>query len=457
MNDDVFKRIPPHNLEAEQCALGAVLLDNDTIETLRESLTADDFYSPAHREIYRAMIELADQPSPIDAITLKEWLRKNGKLESVGGPTYVAELAGMVPTTAHTAYYAEMVHEGWLRRKQIAVGNAIISRAFEPEGNGRELLEQAESEIFQLAERGSQTDFSSTPDLAPEVLKDIDWRVEHRGQILGLAFGLPVLDHEIGGLDPGDVAIIAGRPSMGKTAAALNIIAHNALRCDPPVGTAFFSLEMSKKAVMLRLACTEARVDSTLVKTGNLNAEEIKRLSTALEKLAAAPIYIDDSSDIRPVQLRAKCRRLFKQHRDTIGLICVDYLQLMGTPSDRSERRDLDIAQISRSLKALAKELNVPLIALSQLNRQVEYRANRRPGLADLRESGALEQDADVVVFIYRDEYYNTDSPDKGVAELIIGKVRNGDPGAVKVGYVPRFTLFAPLEKFHPESDSDAA
>jgi len=445
--DDILRRVPPQNLEAEQCVLGAILLDNEAINHALEILVPEDFYRDSHREIYRAMIELTDQPSPVDAITLKDWLRKNGKLESVGGPAYIAELASIVPTASNITYYARLVREKAILRSLASVSTEIASGAYEGPPNVDEFLDEAEHRIFEIAERRIRPSFHSMKEITPKSIALIERLYERKELVTGVPTGFIDLDRITAGLQPSDLIILAARPSMGKTALALNIAAHAAIYADPPVGVAFFSLEMSKEQLSLRMLCADARVDSAKVRTGYLKHDDFPKLIGAADRMSQANILIDDSSDITPIQLKAKCRRLKRDRGANLGLIIVDYLQLMRA-SRPGESREKEISEISRSLKALAKELNVPVIALSQLNRQVETRPDRRPLLADLRESGAIEQDADVIGFIYRDEMYHRDTKEPGVAEIIIAKQRNGPTDTAKLTYLSQYTRF---ENYTPD------
>jgi replicative DNA helicase len=447
--EDILRRVPPQNLDAEQSVLGAILLDNDAINHSLEILTADDFYRESHREIFRAMVELTDRSQPVDAITLTDALRGKGALETVGGPAYVAELAACVPTAANVAHYARIVREKAVLRSLASIATEIASSAYEAPANVDEFLDAAEHRIFEISERRIKPSFHTMGELSRESLKMIERLYERKELVTGVPTGFIDLDRITAGLQPSDLVIIAARPSMGKTALALNIAAYASMEAEPKVGVAFFSLEMSKEQLVLRMLCSEARVDSSRARAGYLSERDFPKLAQAAARLSEAPIFIDDSSDTTAIALKAKCRRLARERGSNLGLIIVDYLQLMRSARP-GESREKEIAEISRSLKALAKELKVPVVALSQLNRQVESRPNRRPILADLRESGAIEQDADVIAFIYRDEVYNRESKEPGVAEIIVAKQRNGPTDVAKLTYLNQYTRF---ENYASESD----
>jgi replicative DNA helicase len=448
--DDILKRVPPQNIEAEQSVLGAILLDNDAINQAIEILTADDFYRESHREIFRAMVALSERNQPVDAITLTDALRTAGVLEAVGGTGYIAEVAACVPTAANAGHYARIVREKALLRSLASISTEIASGAYDSPPNVDEYLDESEHKIFEISERRIRQSFHSMPELTRESIKLLERLYERKELVTGVPTGFLDLDRLTAGLQPSDLIVIAARPSMGKTALALNIAAHAATESDPRLGVAIFSLEMSKEQLVLRMLCAEGRVDSSSARAGYLGERDFPKLAQAAARLSEAPIFIDDSSDTSPIVLKAKCRRLMRERNSNLGLIVVDYLQLMRSARP-GESREKEIAEISRSLKALAKELKVPVVALSQLNRQVETRPDRRPLLADLRESGAIEQDADLIAFIYRDEMYHRDSKEPGVAEIIIAKQRNGPTGTAKLTYLTQFTRF---ENYAPEEDA---
>lgn len=450
VGDDILRRVPPQNIEAEQSVLGAILLDNEAINQAIEILTAEDFYRESHREIFRAMVALSERSQPVDAITLTDALRTGGVLEAVGGAGYIAELAACVPTAANAGHYARIVREKALLRSLASTSTEIASGAYDSPPNVDEYLDESEHKIFEISERRVRQSFHSMPELTRESIRLLERLYERKELVTGVPTGFLDLDRLTAGLQPADLIVIAARPSMGKTALALNIAAHAAIECEPRVGVALFSLEMSKEQLVLRMLCAEGRVDSSKARAGYLGERDFPKLAQAAARLAEAPIFIDDSSDTSPIVLKAKCRRLMRERNSNLGLIIIDYLQLMRSARP-GESREKEIAEISRSLKALAKELQVPVVALSQLNRQVETRPDRRPLLADLRESGAIEQDADVIAFIYRDEMYHRDSKDPGVAEVIIAKQRNGPTGTAKLTYLTQFTRF---ENYAPEEEA---
>ncbi|MFZ0889989.1 MAG: replicative DNA helicase, partial [Candidatus Binataceae bacterium] len=378
-------------------------------------------------------------------------LRTRGALEGIGGPAYIAELAACVPTAANVAHYARIVREKSVLRDLATIATQIATAAYEAPANVDEFLDQAEHRVFEIAERRIRPVFTSMNEMTKASIAMLERLYERKELVTGVPTGYLDLDRITAGLQPSDLIIIAGRPSMGKTALALNIAAYAAIEAEPQVGVAFFSLEMSKEQLALRMLCSEARVDLAKARVGYLSDNDFPRLVQAAARLSEAPIYIDDNSDITPIQLKAKCRRLKRERSANLGLVIVDYLQLMRPPQAQpGASRATEIADISRSLKSLAKELHAPVIALSQLNRQVEMRPDRRPLLADLRESGALEQDADVIAFIYRDEMYHRDSKEPGLAEVIIAKQRNGPTDTARLTYLKEFTRF---ENYAPESE----
>ena len=447
--DDILRRVPPNNLEAEQSVLGAILLLNEAINHAIEILAAEDFYRESHRQIFQSMVELTDRGEPVDAITLTDILRNKGLLEQIGGSAYIAELASVVPTASNVPYYARIVREKSVLRSLASIATDIASSAYGMPSDVDAFLDQAEHRIFEIAERRIRPSFHSMKELTKDSLGILERMYQNRDLITGVPSGFIDLDRITAGFQPSDLVIIAARPSMGKTALALNIASYAAMAADPPVGVAFFSLEMSREQLALRMLCSEARVDSARARSGYLGEKDFPRLAGAAARLSEASIYVDDNSNTTALTLKAKCRRLKRERAKNLGLIIVDYLQLMGSAKP-GENREKEIAEISRSLKALAKELQIPVIALSQLNRQVESRENRRPMLADLRESGALEQDADVIAFIYREEMYKgKESKEPGVAEIIVAKQRNGPTDTAKLTYLSNYTRF---ENYTPET-----
>ncbi|MEJ5366131.1 MAG: replicative DNA helicase [Desulfosoma sp.] len=442
---DELRRIPPHQIEAEQSLIGGLLVDNSGLPAALEILRGDEFYRDAHRIIFRAIQELFERNEPVDLITVAEWLQQKDELESVGGAAYLASLTELVPSAANVAAYAKIVSEKAVLRRLIQVSGEIMSWCYGPGKNAEEILDRAEAAIFAITERRVRSSYTVIKDVVKQSIGTIEALQERREMVTGVPTHFADLDKITSGLQPSDLIIIAARPSMGKTAFALNIVRNAAMKSGVPC--AFFSLEMSKEQLAMRLLCAEARVDSQKVRTGFLSQNDCAKLLTAAGTFMDAPIFVDDTPAISTLELRAKARRLKSEHN--IGLVVVDYLQLMRS-REQSERRELEISDISRSLKALAKELNVPVVALSQLNRKVEERHDKRPQLADLRESGAIEQDADVIVFIYRDEVYNPDSKDKGTAEIHVGKQRNGPTGRVKLAFISSYTRFEDLAGHDP-------
>lgn len=436
-------KLPPQNLEAEQSILGSILLENSAINAAQEVLGKDDFYSEAHRKIFSVIVELADQNEPVDLVTLSNALKNRNLLDSIGGIAYLASLADNVPSAANVANYAKIVKEKAILRGLITSATQIVTSCYDSGSDVDEVLDQAEHRIFEISENKIRQSFYPLRDIVKTSFKSIENLFNRKELITGVPTGFERLDDMTSGLQNSDLIIIAGRPSMGKTAFALNIAQYAALESQVPV--AIFSLEMSKEQLAFRMLASEARVDSGRMRKGFLGETDWPKLTEAAGRLSEAPIYIDDTPAITVLEMKAKSRRL-KAERG-LGLILVDYIQLMRGSNSSRDSREQEISEISRSLKALAKELQLPVIALSQLNRKVEDRPNRRPQMADLRESGAIEQDADVIAFIYRDEVYNKsdDNPEKGKAEIIIGKQRNGPIGVVKLAFLNQFTAFENL------------
>ncbi|ADG83801.1 replicative DNA helicase [Thermincola potens] len=438
-----LEKIPPQNLDAEQSVLGAMLIDKESIIKVSEILRPEDFYRDAHKHIYEAMLDLSERNEAVDLITLTEELRQRGFLDQVGGAAYVAGLATMVPTAANVEYYARIVEEKALLRNLINVATRIVALGYESDEEPTELIDTAEKMIFELSQRKAREGFSPLKNILMQTFDRIEDLYNNKGQITGVPSGFVDLDRLTSGFQPSDLIIVAARPSMGKTAFCLNIAQHAAVRSQVPV--AIFSLEMSKEQLVQRILCSQAMVDQQKIRTGNLEEEDWKKLTKAAGPLSQAPIYIDDTPGLSVSEMRAKARRL--KAEKGLGLIVIDYLQLMSASSRRSENRQQEISEISRSLKLLARELQAPVIALSQLSRAVEQRQDKRPMMSDLRESGSLEQDADLVMFIYRDDYYNPESEKKGISELIIAKQRNGPVGTVELGFLKEFTKFVNLER----------
>ncbi|WP_395480102.1 replicative DNA helicase [Candidatus Curculioniphilus buchneri] len=437
-------KIPPHSLEAEQSVLGGLMLDNDRWDNVVEKLTDNDFYSHPHRLIFREMKNLFEMGKPIDLITISESLEQKGKLDTVGGFAYLAELSKNIPSVANIVAYADIVRERAILREIIAIAHEIADICYNPQGRKSEdLLDLAESRVFQIAEDRSNKD--AGPKSIEHILENTISRIEklyHKPNngVIGISSGYQDLDKKTAGLQKSDLIIIAARPSMGKTTFAINLCEHAAMTEAKPV--LIFSLEMPGEQIMMRILASLSRVDQAKIRTGQLNDEDWARLSSTMGILLDKKknMYIDDSSCLTPNEVRSRARRLFREHNG-LSLIMIDYLQLMRVPS-LSDNRTLEIAEISRSLKALAKELQVPVIALSQLNRSLEQRSDKRPVNSDLRESGSIEQDADLIMFIYRDEVYHENSDVKGIAEIILGKQRNGPIGIVRLTFNGRWSRF---------------
>ena len=438
-------KLPPHSIEAEQSVLGGLLLDNEALDKIADILSATDFYQHDHRLIYQHVFKLLENNKPADILTVAESLERTSELAGVGGIAYLGALAQNTPTAANIRRYAEIVREYAVMRQLIEAGASIVDSAYNRKGrDSEELLDFAEAKIFQIAESNKRTaeGFLDIKVLLPQVAERIDelFSRDNPSDVTGIPTGFTDLDSMTSGLHGGDLIIVAGRPSMGKTAFSINIAENIALDTGLPV--AIFSMEMGATQLATRMIGSVGRLDQHRMRTGRLEDEDWEKLTTALGKLNEAPIFIDEGSALNSFDVRARARRLHRQ-AGQLGLIVVDYLQLMsGASGKQSENRATEISEISRSLKGLAKELNVPVIALSQLNRSVETRTDKRPMMSDLRESGAIEQDADVILFIYRDEVYNPDSTDKGTAEIIIGKQRNGPIGKVRLTFMGQHTRF---------------
>ena len=454
--EDNLRKVPPQNLEAESSVLGGILLENEAINRVLEVLTTEDFYRESHRKIFRAMIEICDRSEPVDLITLSDFLKAKGDLEVVGGSAYLASLASAIPTSANIHFYARIVREKAIRRYLISAATEIATRGYEDQENVDEFLDEAEKVIFDISEKRVRGSFVKVGDMIRDSIKMVEKLYERKEMVTGVPSGFKDLDRLTAGFQPSDLIVVAGRPSMGKTALCLNIATHAAFGGH---GVAVFSLEMAKEQLVLRMLCSEARIDHSKVRSGYLADREFPALVMAAGRLAETPIYIDDTPAISVLELRAKARRLVRDRDKKIGLIIVDYLQLMRG-SRSAPNREQEISEISRSMKALAKELNIPVIAVSQLNRRVEDRGDKRPMMADLRESGAIEQDADVIAFVYREVVYNENVDDPNVAEIIVGKQRNGPTGTVRLAFFREFTRFenyTGVEEFAYEEEAKGA
>ena len=443
-DDSISKlRLPPHSLEAEQSLLGGLLIDNEALDKVADIVSVNDFYRQDHQIIYQHIHRLIERSQPADIVTVGESLESNSELNTVGGLEYLGLLAESTPTAANIRGYAQIIRERSIMRSLVEVGTDIVDNALSPQGrDAQQLLDESESKIFQIAEAGKndRIGFTDIKELLPQVAERIDqlFQRDNPSDVTGIPTGYKDLDMMTSGLQPGDLIIIAGRPSMGKTSLALNICEYVAI--DTGLPSAVFSMEMASTQLVSRLIGSVGKLNQHKMRTGQLDDNDWEKLSYALGQLNEAPIFIDEGSALNPYEVRARARRLHKQC-GRLGLIVIDYLQLMGSAGS-TENRATEISEISRSLKALAKELNVPVIALSQLNRSVEQRPDKRPVMSDLRESGAIEQDADVIMFIYRDEVYNPETPDKGIAEIILAKQRNGPVGRVKLTFLGEYTKF---------------
>jgi replicative DNA helicase len=433
-------KLPPQNLEAERSTLGAMLLDREAIARVIEVLKEEAFYQESHRRIFRAILDLYDRNEPVDYITLTDLLSRGGDLEKIGGAAYVTGLTDGVPTSAHAEHYARIVKEKAILRNLIRSSTAVIARCYAEQDDADKLLDEAEREIFELSQNRQRGSVLQIRDVIHDAMEMVENLSKHESHITGVPTGFPELDEMTSGLQPSELIILAARPSMGKTALALNIASHAALEAKVPV--AIFSLEMSAESLVTRMLCSDARVDIQAVRTGRLGEGSLGHLSMAAGRLFDSQVFIDDSPSINVLEMRSKARRLKAEHN--IGLVVIDYIQMMSGTT-RTDNRQQEIATISRALKGLAKEIRVPVLVLSQLSRAPEARGDRRPQLSDLRESGAIEQDADVVAFIYREAYYEKETRDDRTAELIIAKQRNGPTGTLKVIFNQQYTRFDPM------------
>ena len=434
------ERTLPHNLEAERSVLGTILVHNDAFNVAAELIDSKDFFRDAHRRVFDTMVDLNERGQAIDLVTLKDELARSGHLEEVGGAAYIAALADGVPRSTNVEHYARIVKERATLRNLIGSANKIVGMAYRAEQDADTLLDQAEQEIFAIAEDRIHTGFVPLKDLVQDGFSTIEKLQEQKGLVTGIPSGFSDIDKLTSGFQPADLVLVAGRPSMGKTSFVLNIAQYVGLKTDRSVG--FFSLEMSKEQLFIRMLTAEAEIDAQRFRGGYLSEQDYGKISTVLGRLSEAKVFIDDSFGMGVLEMRAKARRLKAEHG--LDLLVVDYLQLMQGRG-RFENRNQEMAAISRSLKALAKELDVPVLALSQLSRAPESRSDRRPQLSDLRESGALEQDADVVMFIFREEHYDPTPENENLAELIIGKQRNGPTGSVKLAFIKQHTRFKNL------------
>lgn len=436
-------KIPPHDLEAEQAIIGSMLTDKDAVISAIEVLKEDDFYREDNRAIYSAILSLYNRAEPIDIITVKSELESMGKFEKVGGLEYLAELPEKVPTTANALKYIKIVEEKSALRKLIKTANEIIELGYDPTEDVEDIMESAEKKIFDVMQNKNQKGYTPIKDVLVDSFTQLEELYNRKQHITGVPTGFTELDYKTAGFHGSDLILIAARPAMGKSAFALNIATNAAVKANVPV--VIFSLEMSKEQMVNRILCSEAMVDSNKVRTGKLDEDDWTKLAGAIGPLSEAEIYIDDTPGISVMEIRAKCRKL--KLEKNIGMVVIDYLQLVQGSNKRNGSREQEISEISRSLKILAKEIGVPVVALSQLSRAVEQRPDHRPMLSDLRESGAIEQDADIVMFLYRDDYYNQDSEKKDIAEVILAKHRGGSTGTVELLWLGSYTKFVNLER----------
>ena len=437
-------KVPPHDIDAEQAVIGSMLTDKDAVVEAVEILKSDDFYRQDNKTIYEAILNLYNRAEPIDIITVKSELTSLGKLEAVGGLEYLAILPDKVPTTANVERYIKIVEEKSILRRLIKASNELIDLGYAETEDIDTIMDQAEKKVFEISQGKNQKGYTPIKEILVESFAELEKLYNQKEPITGIPTGFADLDYKTAGLHNSDLVLVAARPAMGKSAFALNIATNAAVHAKVP--TVIFNLEMSKSQLVSRILCSEAMVDSNKVRTGKMEEDDWIKLATALGPLSEAPIYIDDTPGITVTEIRAKCRKL--KMEKNLGLIVIDYLQLIQGSGKRNSSREQEISEISRSLKILAKELDVPVIALSQLSRAAEQRADHRPMLSDLRESGAIEQDADIVMFLYRDDYYNPDSEKKNIAEVIMAKHRAGSTGTVELLWLGSYTKFANIEKY---------
>tara|TARA_R110002072_G_scaffold83910_1_gene190168 strand:+ start:2538 stop:3917 length:1380 start_codon:yes stop_codon:yes gene_type:complete len=446
-------KVPPHSIEAEQSILGGLMLDNSKWDVVGDRVIEDDFYRQNHQLIFKSIAKLASAGSALDVVTVAEELERDGELENAGSMAYLGLLVEKTPSAANVRAYAEIVHERAVLRRLISVSGDISDSAFNPKGRTTsDLLDEAERKVFQIAESraGQEGGPQYVNPVLTKTLERIDLLFNSTETITGVTTGFTDLDEMTSGLQPSDLVIVAARPSMGKTAFAMNLVESVLIKASKPV--LVFSMEMPADSILMRMISSLGMINQTRVRSGKLEEDDWPRLTSAVSMLKDRPLYIDDTAGLSPTEVRSRARRVAREIKEDFGMIMIDYLQLMQIPGS-SEGRTAEISEISRSLKALAKELNCPVVALSQLNRSLEQRTDKRPMNSDLRESGAIEQDADLIMFIYRDEYYNEESPDKGLAEIIIGKQRNGPIGKIKLSFQGQYTKFNDLS--HVDYGSD--
>lgn len=442
MDESLIKKVPPHSIEAEQSVVGSMIMDKDAITTASEIISSEDFYQHQYGLLFDAMVELFNEGKPVDLITLQEKMKEKELPSELSSIDFIRDLMSAVPTSANVKYYANIVKEKATLRRLIKVTEGITNECYLNREKLEVILEETEKQVFDVVQNKSSGDFVSIKDIVIKSLESIESAAKNKGSVTGIATGFYDLDYKTAGLQPSDLILVAARPSMGKTAFVLNIAEYVAVKSH--ITTAIFSLEMSKDQLVKRIISMNSKVDSQAIRSGELQDDDWVKLVESARAIGNSNLIIDDTPGISIGELRSKCRKFKLEHN--LGLVIIDYLQLMSG-GKKSESRQQEISEISRSLKALAREINAPVIALSQLSRAVEQRPDKRPMLSDLRESGAIEQDADVVMFIYRDDYYNHDSEDAGVSEIIIGKQRNGPTGTVKLAWLSQYTKFANLER----------
>lgn len=447
MNEEYTDRIPPHNLEAEQAVLGAIFLDEKAIIGISEILVSEDFYRVAHQKIYRAMLEVHNQNIPVDIVSVVTELSNTNQIEDIGGTAYIRELANSVPTAANIGFYAEIIEEKAVLRRLIHTATAIVTEGYTREGNIDDLLNEAEKSILSVSQNVKSGSFKNIQDVLVEAHDHIVSMYRQTGDITGIPSGFPDLDRMTAGFQKNDLIIVAARPSVGKTAFALNIAQSVATKTNETV--AIFSLEMGAEQLVMRMLCAEGNLDAQRMRTGKLTAEDWGKLSLALGSLSNSKVFIDDTPGIKVNDIRTKCRRLAQEHG--LGMILIDYLQLIQGSGRLKENRQQEVSEISRTLKEIARELQVPVIALSQLSRGVESRQDKRPLMSDIRESGSIEQDADIVAFLYRDDYYEKDSEKKDIIEIIIAKQRNGPVGTVELAFRKEYNKFLSIDRNHQD------
>lgn len=448
MNEQFQDRIPPQNIEAEQAVLGAIFLEPSSLTVTSEIIIPEDFYRSSHQKIFNVMLKLNDEGKAVDLITVTEDLAATKSLEEVGGVAYLSELAGSVPTAANIEYYARIVEEKSLLRRLIRTATNIAQEGYSREDEVAELLDEAEKNIMKVAQRKNSGSFQNIKDVLVRTYDNIEELANRKGDVTGIPTGFAELDRMTAGFQRNDLIIVAARPSVGKTAFALNIAQNVATKTDETV--AIFSLEMGAEQLVMRMICAEGNINAQNLRTGALTDEDWRKLTMAMGSLSNAGIYIDDTPGVRIGDIRAKCRRLKQEHG--LGMILIDYLQLIQGNGRSGENRQQEVSEISRSLKALARELEVPVIALSQLSRGVEQRQDKRPMMSDIRESGSIEQDADIVAFLYRDDYYDKETENKNIIEIIIAKQRNGPVGTVSLAFVKEYNKFVNLERRFDDS-----